>query len=67
MWCLSKCNLGIARYCKTNQDTISAKNETLHLAPGMAVTAEIKTRKKKIIEYFMDPFIKYKDEGLRER
>ena len=53
--------------CKTDHDTISAKNETLHLAPGMAVSAEIKTRKKKIIEYFMDPFIKYKDEGLRER
>jgi type I secretion membrane fusion protein, HlyD family len=44
-----------------------ANNRTVYLTPGMAVTAEIKTRQKRIIEYFMDPFIKYKSEGLRER
>ncbi|WP_425060143.1 Hemolysin secretion protein D, chromosomal [Sporomusa carbonis] len=44
-----------------------ANNRTVYLSPGMAVTAEIKTRKKKIIEYFLDPFIKYRSEGLRER
>lgn len=44
-----------------------ANNRTVYLTPGMAVTAEIKTRQKRVIEYFMDPFIKYKSEGLRER
>lgn len=44
-----------------------ANGRTVYLTPGMAVTAEIKTRQKRIIEYFMDPFIKYKSEGLRER
>lgn len=39
----------------------------VNLSPGMAITAEIKTRQKRVIEYFMDPFIKYKSEGLRER
>ncbi|MDR3564214.1 MAG: HlyD family type I secretion periplasmic adaptor subunit [Negativicutes bacterium] len=44
-----------------------ANNRTVYLSPGMAVTAEIKTRQKRIIEYFIDPFIKYRSEGLRER
>jgi len=44
-----------------------ASDRTVYLTPGMAVTAEIKTREKKIIEYFMDTFVKYLKEGLRER
>lgn len=44
-----------------------ANDRKVHLTPGMAVTAELKTRQKRIIEYFMDPFIKYRSEGLRER
>lgn len=44
-----------------------ANERKVYISPGMAVTAEIKTRQKRIIEYFMDPFIKYKSEGLRER
>jgi len=44
-----------------------ANDRTVYLSPGMAVTVEIKTRQKRIIEYFMDPFIKYRKEGLRER
>lgn len=42
-------------------------DKKVNIAPGMAATAEIKTRQKRIIEYFMDPFIKYRSEGLRER
>lgn len=53
---------------QTELDYFALANERkAYLAPGMAVTAEIKTRQKKIIEYFMDPFIKYRSEGLRER
>lgn len=37
------------------------------LAPGMAVQAEIKTGHRQIIEYFVSPFLKYRDESLRER
>ena len=44
-----------------------ANGRKVYLTPGMSVTAEIKTKQKRIIEYFMDPFIKYKSEGLRER
>jgi len=37
------------------------------LSPGMSATVEIKIRQKRIIEFFLDPFRKYKSEALRER
>ena len=37
------------------------------LQPGMNVTAEIKIKKKRIIDFFLDPFRQYQDEALRER
>ncbi len=37
------------------------------LSPGMDVAAEIKIKKKRIVDFFLDPFRKYKDEALRER
>ena len=33
----------------------------------MTATGEIKIRKKRIIEFFLDPFRQYKSEALRER
>lgn len=33
----------------------------------MAVTAEIKTGERRVIEYFLSPLLQYKDESLRER
>ena len=53
---------------------ISMEEEKLHtdarelqVYPGMAVSAEIKTRKKRIIDFFLEPFQTYKSEALRER
>lgn len=37
------------------------------LSPGMSATVEVKIRQKRIIEFFLDPFRKYKSEALRER
>ena len=37
------------------------------LAPGMAVTAEIKTGQRRIIEFLLSPLLRYKQESLRER
>ena len=37
------------------------------LAPGMAVTVEIKTGKRRIIEYLLSPLLRYRHETLRER
>ena len=39
----------------------------IDLSPGMNVTAEIKIKKKRIIDFFLDPFRQYKNEALRER
>jgi HlyD family type I secretion membrane fusion protein len=35
--------------------------------PGMNVTAEIKIREKRILDFFLDPFRRYTSESLRER
>ena len=37
------------------------------LRPGMAVTTEINVGKRKVIEFFLFPIIKYLDEGLKVR
>jgi len=37
------------------------------LTPGMAVTAEISTAKRRVIAFFLDPIRKTVNEGLRER
>jgi hemolysin D len=39
----------------------------VNLAPGMAVTVEIKTGQRHIIEYVLAPLMRYKQESLRER
>ena len=37
------------------------------LAPGMAVTVEIKTGQRRIVEYLLSPLLRYRHETLRER
>ena len=37
------------------------------LTPGMSVTAEVKTGKRRIIEFFLSPIIKYAEESLELR
>lgn len=46
---------------------IRVKGKDIKLGPGMAVTAEIKTGKRRIIEFILSPLLRYKDESLRER
>lgn len=49
------------------QTNIQVENKTVNLSPGMAVTVEIKTAQRRVIEYFLSPLLQYKDESLRER
>jgi type I secretion membrane fusion protein, hlyD family len=49
------------------KDTIDIEGRKVPLSSGMNVTAEIKTRKKHIYEFFLEPFKTYKSEFLRER
>jgi len=52
---------------KVARDTIQVENKTLRLAPGMAVTVEVKTGTRRVIEYFLSPLMAYGSESLRER
>jgi len=49
------------------QATLRVDEKWLRLAPGMAVTVEVRTGKRKVIEYFLSPLLQYRDESLRER
>jgi hemolysin D len=51
----------------SDKDYFMVEGKQIYLLPGMAVTAEIKTRQKRVIEYFLEPFKTYANEGLRER
>jgi hemolysin D len=37
------------------------------LTPGMAVTVEIKTGRRRIISYLLSPLLRYGHDSLRER
>jgi len=47
--------------------TIQVENKTVSLSPGMTVAVEIKTGKRRLIEYFLAPLLRYKQESIRER
>ena len=52
---------------KLHQTTIDVDGKPIKLAPGMNVTAEIKTGKRRVIEYLLSPIEKAGRESLRER
>jgi len=47
--------------------TIPVNQQAVPLTPGMAVTAEIKTDRRRVIEYFLSPLLQYATESFRER
>ncbi len=49
------------------KNTLWVNNKEVRLMPGMAVTAEVKTGKRRIIEFFLAPLLRYKQESIRER
>ncbi len=49
------------------RDTIMVQGREVKLIPGMEVTAEIKTGKRRLIEFFMAPLLQHGKESLRER
>lgn len=50
-----------------HKSTIQVGNKVVKLMPGMAVTAEVKTDKRRVIEYFLAPLLRYRQESIRER
>jgi hemolysin D len=49
------------------ESKMEIEDRVVNLTPGMAVTVEIKTGKRRIIEYLMSPLLRYRQESLRER
>lgn len=49
------------------RSTINVDGQTRLLLPGMAVTVEIKTGKRRVIDYFLSPLLHQGGESLRER
>ena len=43
------------------------EDRLVDLAPGMAVTVEIKTGSRRVIDYLLSPLLRYKQGSLRER
>ena len=52
---------------KPVKNNIDVQGEQVELTPGMNVTAEIKIREKRIIDFFLDPFRRYRNEAFHER
>jgi hemolysin D len=46
---------------------LEVEGRMVDLTPGMAVTVEIKTGSRRLIEYLLSPLLRYKQESLRER
>lgn len=52
---------------KLKQSTIDVDGKPIRLAPGMNLTAEIKTGKRRVIDFLLSPIQKTGSESLRER
>ncbi|MCE9785895.1 HlyD family type I secretion periplasmic adaptor subunit [Shewanella algae] len=50
-----------------NKNNIVIDGQTVEFTPGMSVVAEIKTDKRRIIDYLLSPIREYQAEALRER
>jgi hemolysin D len=49
------------------KSTIRVGEKIVNLTPGMAVTVEIKTGTRRLIEFVLSPLLRYKQESLGER
>jgi len=49
------------------QSHIMVNNKKVNLSPGMRATVEVKIRKRRLIEFFLSPLLKYTSESMKER
>lgn len=49
------------------ESALSVNGKLVQLSPGMTVTAEVKTGQRRVIEFFLSPLLRYKEESLGER
>lgn len=50
-----------------DRSTLHVDERLVNLTPGMSVTAEIKTGRRRLIEYVLSPVMQYAGESFRER
>ncbi|MBX3454258.1 HlyD family type I secretion periplasmic adaptor subunit [Ferrovibrio sp.] len=50
-----------------DQEYVEVAGREVKLSPGMALTAEIKTDRRRVIDYLLSPIARHRDESLRER
>lgn len=62
-----KLGLTFVARVRLSTNRILANGQWINLTPGMEVTAEIKTGKRSVARYFLDPVIQTGEESLRER
>jgi hemolysin D len=49
------------------RSTIQVEDKLVNLSPGMTVSVEVKTGRRRLIEFFLSPLLKYGQESIRER
>ena len=59
--------LSYLMHVKLSRDTMMVDGRLIRLEPGMAVTAEVKTAKRRVIAYVLSPIAKSMQEAGRER
>ncbi|QAX78669.1 HlyD family type I secretion periplasmic adaptor subunit [Yersinia hibernica] len=52
---------------RLNSDTLIVEGKPVRLSAGMAVSAEIKTGRRRVIDYLLSPLQQYQAEAMRER
>ncbi len=62
-----KLGLTFVAHVRLPTNRILANGQWVNLTPGMEVTAEIKTGKRSVAHYFLDPIVETGEESLRER
>ena len=46
---------------------LEASGSRVPLTPGMAAAIEVRTGDRRLISFFLEPLLRYRDESLRER
>jgi hemolysin D len=64
---LERGGLVYAARVSMDRSTILVEGRSVNLSPGMAVTVEIKTGQRRLIEFFLSPLLKGLQETARER
>jgi hemolysin D len=62
-------NVGLVYTAQISLDklTLEVEGKTVRLSPGMAVTVEAKTGKRRLIEFLLSPLLRFSQESARER